>query len=87
MKGVSIQDRVIVSHNQPLTAVILNLQDKYDWEVIIISLIIVDHHTTIIINEPTYHSSSFPLLAENQSIQQCSVLLQKQELIVIVNVQ
>ena len=34
VKGISIQDRVIVSNNKPLaspiTAVVLNLQDKYD---------------------------------------------------------
>ena len=91
LQQLSIQEKVIVQNKttlkSPITAIVFNLQDKYDFYVsIIYSIILIDHHTSIAIDSPTYHSSSFPLLAEDQTIHKLSVLLSKQELFILVNV-
>ena len=91
LQQLSIQEKVIVQNKttlkSPITVIIFNLQDKYDFYVsIIYSIILIDHHTSSAIDSPTYHSSSFPLLAEDQTIHKLSALLSKQELFILVNV-
>lgn len=91
LQQLSIQEKVIVQNKtsltSPITAIIFNLQDKYSFFLsIIYSIILIDHHTSIVIDTPTYHSSSFPLLAEDQTIHKLSVLLSNQELFILVNV-
>ena len=46
----------------------------------------MDYDKTVIINEGTFHSSTFPLFYESNRIEKVSIVFTNQELIVIVNV-